>query len=298
MPTPYGSRGGMAFSADELRVLRRALAIALDPESVPSRPTPERAEEVRDCLRLAEAVDEAAREGGRLRAFLLADLARYRAALPGAAAGYTERLQDALAAGYQPQAEDLAALRTLCTGPSGGAEADRRRALLHRCEHLAELAVRARLADRAATTGAVPASRPQPGRTRLLALPGGRAAGIVPVAVPMAAMTAPAAVTTPAVPMTPTAMTTPTVPEMTDIHPERKCGPKSEQRSEVNSGPGGELKSDPKPASKPAPAPPPNAPKAPRPDRPIPTPGEVFPPRRKPAPPGASADSDPAARPA
>ncbi|MGW1072527.1 hypothetical protein [Streptomyces sp. NPDC002537] len=258
MPTPYGSRGGMAFSADELRVLRRALAIALDPQSVPGRPGPERAEEVREFLRLAEAVDEAAREGGRLRAFLLADLARYRDALPGAAAGYTERLQDALAAGYQPRPEDLTALRTLCTGPSGGAEADRRRALLHRCEHLAELVVRARLADRAA---AVPASRPEPRRARLLALPGGRAAS---------AAAAPAG----------------TAAGPPDSRPEQK----SEQKSE--------LKSEPKPAPKPAPRPAPAAPKPPRPDRPIPTPGEVFPPRRKAAPPPAATDSDPAARPA
>jgi hypothetical protein len=34
-----------------------------------------------------------------MRAFLLADLARYRDALPGSAAGYLELLQDALAAG-------------------------------------------------------------------------------------------------------------------------------------------------------------------------------------------------------
>ncbi|MEU3438726.1 hypothetical protein ABZ708_35735, partial [Streptomyces sp. NPDC006863] len=49
MPTPYGSRGGMAFSADELRVLRRALAIAL-------HPTPLSDEDVQDCLRLAGSV--------------------------------------------------------------------------------------------------------------------------------------------------------------------------------------------------------------------------------------------------
>ncbi|MGW2367655.1 hypothetical protein ACWCZ5_18985 [Streptomyces sp. NPDC001667] len=181
MPTPYGTRGGMAFSADELRVLRRALAIALDPQSVHRSPGPERDDEVRECLRLAEAVDEAAHEGGRLRAFLLADLIRYRAALPGTAAGYTERLQNALSAGYQPDAEDLSALRKLCAGPSGGAEADRRRALLHRCEHLAELGVRARLAGRVAT-GAVPMSRPEPRRARLLALAGGRAAGTTAIA--------------------------------------------------------------------------------------------------------------------
>lgn len=81
MPTPYGSRGGMAFGAEELRVLRRALALALHPSLVS-------AEDLQDCLKLAESVDEAAREGARLRAFLVADLARYRAALPGTAAGY------------------------------------------------------------------------------------------------------------------------------------------------------------------------------------------------------------------
>ncbi|MER0245589.1 hypothetical protein AAHZ94_27145, partial [Streptomyces sp. HSW2009] len=38
MPTPYGSRGGMAFSADELRVLRRALALALEPTTAVPAP--------------------------------------------------------------------------------------------------------------------------------------------------------------------------------------------------------------------------------------------------------------------
>ncbi|RLU85788.1 hypothetical protein CTZ27_25780 [Streptomyces griseocarneus] len=292
MPTPYGSRGGMAFSADELRVLRRALAIALDPRSVPNRPTPERAEEVREYLRLAESVDEAAREGGRLRAFLLADLARYRAALPGAAAGYTERLQDAIAAGYQPGAEDLAALRALCSGPSGGAEADRRRALLHRCEHLAELAVRARLAERAVTPAAVPASRPQPGRTRLLALPGGRAAGAAATGALAAAVAALVA------PGEPRESGGPGEPGERESLVEVKCELKTEQESGMKSGPMGERKSEPKPAPKPAPGPAPAAPKPPRTDRPIPTPGEVFPPRRKPSPQAGAADSDPAARPA
>ncbi|MEU4104150.1 hypothetical protein AB0F16_26790, partial [Streptomyces tanashiensis] len=94
----------MAFSADELRVLRRALAIAL-------HPAPLQDEDVQDCLRLAESVDEAVREAGRLRAFLLDDLARYREALPGSLSGYLELLQDALAAGHDPAADDLAALR-------------------------------------------------------------------------------------------------------------------------------------------------------------------------------------------
>src|SRR5690606_33851293 len=52
MPTPYGSRGGMAFGVEELRVLRRALALALHPTSAS-------AEDVQDCLRLADSLDEA-----------------------------------------------------------------------------------------------------------------------------------------------------------------------------------------------------------------------------------------------
>ncbi|OUC82132.1 hypothetical protein CA983_42745, partial [Streptomyces swartbergensis] len=93
MPTPYGSRGGMAFGVEELRVLRRALALALHPTSAS-------ADDVQDCLRLAESLDEAMREGARLRAFLVADLGRYRAALPGTAAGYLALLDEALGAGY------------------------------------------------------------------------------------------------------------------------------------------------------------------------------------------------------
>src|SRR5205814_2063203 len=115
MPTPHGSRGGMAFSADEVRVLRRALAQALHPVHA-SYPMPVGelwTEDVQEALRLAEAVDEAAHEGGRLRAFLLADLSRYRAALPGSVTGYLERLEEALADGYLPSPEDLGALRAL-----------------------------------------------------------------------------------------------------------------------------------------------------------------------------------------
>ncbi|MEO3972262.1 hypothetical protein [Streptomyces sp. CAU 1734] len=160
----------MAFSADELRVLRRALAVAL-------HPTPLHDEDIQDCLRLAGSVDEAALEAGRMRAFLLADLTRYRAALPGAATSYLELLQDALAAGYDPRPEDLAALRTLRATPVGAA-------LLERCRILAERSVRARLALRSVSAGslsapatapAAPPTTPAP-RTRLLALPGGRAA--------------------------------------------------------------------------------------------------------------------------
>ncbi|OKI07252.1 hypothetical protein A6A06_35615 [Streptomyces sp. CB02923] len=194
----------MAFSADELRVLRRALAAALQPtrrttgaQDAPAGYDADGAQEVQEYLRLAEAVDEAAREGGRLRAFLLADLARYREALPGSAGGYLGQLQEALAAGYDPGPADLAALRSLCAQQQGPDEHARRTALLRRCESLAERSVRA----------------------RLRALPGGRTAG----------ESAPAPVPVP--------------------------GPQ---------------------------------PKAPRPGRPVPTPGEVFPPRRKPGPPPAA----------
>ncbi|GAA3832360.1 hypothetical protein [Streptomyces chiangmaiensis] len=155
MPTPYGSRGGLAFGAEELCVLRRALALALHPRTAS-------AEDVQDCLRLAESVDEAVREGARLRAFLLADLARYRAALPGASTGYLALLEDALRAGYRPVPDDLAALRALRGAPAAAA-------LLDRCRSLAEREARVHLIP---LRVAIPASR-----TRLTALPGGRAGG-------------------------------------------------------------------------------------------------------------------------
>ncbi|MFF4120194.1 hypothetical protein [Streptomyces sp. NPDC001714] len=146
----------MAFGAEELRVLRRALALAL-------HPGPVSAEDVKDCHRLAESLDEAMCEGARLRAFLVADLARYRAALPGTVAGYLALLEEALGAGHRPTPDDLAALRAL-RGNAGAA------ALLGRCQDLAERDVRARLAQggRKVPAPAVPASR-----VRLTALPGG-----------------------------------------------------------------------------------------------------------------------------
>ena len=110
---------------------------ALSPS--PSSPGPAPAEDVQDCLRLAESLDEAMREGARLRAFLVADLARYRAALPGTTAGYLVLLEEALAAGYRPEPDDLAALRALRGNPAASA-------LLGRCRMLAEQDVRARLA--------------------------------------------------------------------------------------------------------------------------------------------------------
>ncbi|WP_280863845.1 MULTISPECIES: hypothetical protein [unclassified Streptomyces] len=149
----------MAFGVEELRVLRRALALAL-------HPAPASAEDIKDCHRLAESLDEAVREGARLRAFLVADLARYRAALPGTAAGYLTLLEEALGAGYRPEPDDLAALRALRGNPVAAA-------LLSRCQVLAERAVRARLAGSTATRRARVAPAVPASRTRLLALPGG-----------------------------------------------------------------------------------------------------------------------------
>ncbi|MGP3923996.1 hypothetical protein [Streptomyces sp. 8N616] len=272
MPTPYGSRGAMAFSADELRVLRRALAIALRPSPAP--PAAHREEEVQELCRLTEAVEEAVREGGRLRAFLLADLARYRAALPGAAHGYLERLVDALSAGYTPGADDLAALRSLCAAPAAKAkpEAERRRVLLRRCEALAEQALRNRLACRtrpaaptaprastAPTASAVSASTAPAASTeatahpagRLVALPGGRAADEPAKPAPK-----------------------PAPKPKAKPGPESKPEPKPEQKPEQ------------KPAAKPKPEPdrsPP--PPSEQPGRHVPTPAEVFPPRRRRTPP-------------
>ncbi|MET9736279.1 hypothetical protein ABZZ79_38360 [Streptomyces sp. NPDC006458] len=149
----------MAFGAEELRVLRRALALALHPGPAP-------AQDVQDCHRLAESLDEAMREGVRLRAFLVADLARYRAALPGTAAGYLTLLEEVLGAGHRPEPDDLAALRALRGNPVAAA-------LLQRCQALAEQDVRARLARRTAARTASAVAAVPSSRTRLLALPGG-----------------------------------------------------------------------------------------------------------------------------
>lgn len=218
----------MAFGAEELRVLRRALALAL--HSSPASP-----EEVQACLRLAESLDEAMREGARLRAFLVADLARYRAALPGTSAGYLTLLEEALGAGYHPDPDDLAALRALRGTPAAAA-------LLRD--------VRARLAPGAAhpatpAKAAIPASR-----THLQALPGGLSE---------------------ATPRTPAGL------------PVQAAGqdPAKQPRKKPAERPA---------APKPAPAPGPGTqptPAAPKPPRPIPTPGEVFP-RRKPTPPSGN----------
>ncbi|MFB9737961.1 hypothetical protein ACFFRO_23000 [Streptomyces thermocoprophilus] len=235
----------MAFGTEELRVLRRALALALNPGTASD-------EDVQDCLRLAESLDEAVREGARLRAFLVADLGRYRAALPGTAAGYLALLEEALGAGYRPVADDLAALRALRGNPTAAA-------LLDRCQVLAEQDVRARLARGTARRAGERAQETVPlvpaCRTRLLALPGGLADGdVAPAAAAHAAE------------------------RRTDRPGEQ--GTRDRQPAER-----------PGPAPAPAPAPGAPAPTGPRPAapeparRPVPTPGEVFPRRRPSAPP-------------
>ncbi|MEU6544458.1 hypothetical protein [Streptomyces sp. NPDC046859] len=149
----------MAFGAEELRVLRRALALAL-------HAGPASAEDVHDCLHLAESLDEAIREGARQRAFLLDDLARYRAALPGSATGYLALLAEALDAGHRPTADDLAALGALRGNRVAAA-------LLARCRPQAATDVVA-LLPRPAATPAAPARPLIPAsRARLQALPGG-----------------------------------------------------------------------------------------------------------------------------
>ncbi|MFI1205563.1 hypothetical protein ACH4VR_40105 [Streptomyces sp. NPDC020883] len=231
----------MAFGADELRVLRRALAHALQTTSTAAPQGDSGADasqDVQEYLRLAEAVDEAVREGARLRAFLLADLARYRDALPGAAAGYLTRLKEALAAGHVPAPDDLAALRSLLVRPAAEAERKRRSALLRHCERVADKSV----------------------RVRLRALPGGRSG---------ASPDAPAGGRTGSRPRPSTTASRGGVDSGADPGAEPGADPRREPRPEPRREP-------PKPAPRP---------KAPRPDRPIPTPGEVFPPRRKPAPP-------------
>lgn len=255
----------MAFGAEELRVLRRALAVALHLR-------PARAEDVQDCLRLAESLDEAMREGARLRAFLVADLARYRDALPGTAVGYLALLEEALGAGYRPGSDDLAALRALRGNPAAAA-------LLHRCgPRAAAPAVPAPAGPAPAVpTAPVPASRAPreplgaydtPGPREPLGVydtPGPRH----PLGVARALVAVPGA------------------------------------RASQGGGPGKvpAKRPAPKPGERPAPARPAPAPPGPAPApgggkpvrRPVPTPGEVFP-RRKPAPPSPGPEQRLAAR--
>ncbi|MFK4145525.1 hypothetical protein [Streptomyces sp. NPDC004065] len=233
MPTPYGTRGGMVFGAEELRVLRRALTLALHAR-------PARAEDLRECLRLAESLDEALYEGARSRAFLEAELARYREALPGTALGYFALLEEALDAGLRPGSDDLAALGALRGTPAAAA-------LLHRCRVLAGQPT-------GQEAGADGGSRPV------------RASVPAPSAAPSGAMPyRPAtARTAAAVPASRSPLRR-VWPAASGGEPAKKPAPKPGQR--------------PAPAQpSPSPAPAPGAPEPAR--RPIPTPGEVFPRRK------------------
>ncbi|WP_030323864.1 hypothetical protein [Streptomyces sp. NRRL B-3229] len=256
----------MAFGAEELRVLRRALALAL-------HPAPASAEDIKDCHRLAESLDEAVREGVRLRAFLVADLGRYREALPGTAAGYLALLEEALGAGYRPGPDDLAALRALRGSPVAAA-------LLSRCQVLAERDVRARLAGATAARRAQAAPVVPASRTRLLALPGGLSGG-GSAGLPGA----PAGAVRPGLGGLPSAPAGAVRPGLGGLPGAPagvvRAGLAEQDAKEPRREPGKDPAKPPvKPAEKPAPA-------APKPSRPIPTPGEVFP-RRKPTPPSAN----------
>ncbi|MFF9122837.1 hypothetical protein ACF09J_05970 [Streptomyces sp. NPDC014889] len=156
MPTPYGTRGGMAFGAEELLVLRRALALALQPR-------PASAEDVQDCRRLAESLDEAMHEGLRLRAFLVADLARYRAALPGTVSGYLALLAECLNAGHRPTPDDLSALAALSGNPTAAS-------LLRHCGTLVPPVAPPRIAH------PVPAAREAPAERPVVMVPASRGA--------------------------------------------------------------------------------------------------------------------------
>jgi hypothetical protein len=191
----------MAFSADELRVLRRALAENLRSQ-LPSNVLPpaqrggahalprdpvreaECLEDIQETVRLTEAIEEAVREGGRLRAFLLAELVRYRSALPGSAPGYLERLEEAVHDGYVPDAEDLSALRRLAALPCGPEERERRNELKSLCQSYAEPGVRhPRQGWDQPAVRAANAAKPRPHRGLELLI-GGAAAG-VPAAAPL-----------------------------------------------------------------------------------------------------------------
>nr|WP_184488860.1 hypothetical protein [Streptomyces xinghaiensis] len=282
MPMPLDSRGALAFSADEVSVLRRALALALRPGPAPARPGPERAGERRELERLAEDMAEAVRESGRLRAFLHADLARYRAALPGSSAGYLDRLREAADAGRPPGEEDLAALRSLCADPSvSPADAARGRALLRRGgtpartpRPTARPAARATAPEAAARhrpPATTPRRPPASAQARLAAVPGpARRAARRLLAVP--------ALPAPSAPALPAPLRLPAVPAVPGCRAATAAEPAKRPRPRRDTGP-----AEKPPAGRPEPERP-AGPESEPPARPVPTPAEVFPPRRRPAP--------------
>ena len=262
MPTPYGSRGGMAFSAEELRVLRSALALALKADPV--------AADAHGCVRLADDVEEAVSESRRLRSFLLADLARYREALPGAAAGYLAELEEALTAGYLPRPDDLAALRSLRAEAAGPQERARREALLLRCERIADLAVRTRLPS-------LPRGRSAPSpETPRIPAPARPAhePHALPADAPQPRLAPEPDSTEPLAPPDAAPPTRGPEDAALDAVPEENGG----QETPSESAPAEPPSENPEPQH--APGREETEPPSPHPAHPVPTPAEVFPPRR------------------
>ncbi|MEW2128833.1 hypothetical protein [Streptomyces sp. NPDC005435] len=302
MPTPYGSRGGMAFGAEELRVLRRALALALHPGTAS-------AEDVQDCFRLAESLDEALAEAARLRAFLLADLGRYRAALPATATGYLSLLAEALGTGHRPTPDDLAALKALSGNPQAAT-------LLATCRRVPVQHQRPAPPATPGTTPLVPPPAPAPDPAPAGAAPDPAFAGVAPpsgaallppltapaaapvlalAASPAQAVTAVPAVMVPSAVLSAPATPVPGIPAAAILASELPAAAlvpavMELPRTRLLALPGGAA--DPaKPGRKPA-APEPERPatEPDHPKRPVPTPGEVFPPRKPPTPPTQSPD--------
>lgn len=229
----------MAFSADELRVLKCALSYVTQPALVPDH-------EVRACRRLVRAVDETVDEAVRQRAFLVADLERYRDALPGAASGYLERLQRAISLGwYAPTEVDLEALSHLCAESTGSSDR-------HTAARRALLLVRATLPGPA-----------EPTRAREL-----------PALAELGELTEIAR-----------RLDEPEEPGKSDKPDEPATPPSSVEKSSVENRSEMSDKSEPRrrPVDPKAPtAPRPDGPEPTRPAKPMPTPAEVFPPRRRP----------------
>lgn len=250
----------MAFSADELRVLRRALVNVAQPTLVPDH-------EVRACLSLAQAVDETRCEAVRERAFLVADLARYRAALPGSATGYLEHLQEALTAGYTPTADDLRALRRLSAARTGPQETALR------------------------TLRRVRAAHPDLAPRLLRVLPGGLPVDLPPRPAAHPATPAPEAPLTDVVDLTDLVEIARRLDGERDAHPDAHVDDPSHSNHDTEKDGGERMAAKEGDDSKRAPRPEPERPRPatpepakPRPTRPVPTPGEVFPPRRRPKP--------------
>lgn len=154
MPTPHGDHG-LAFGMAEVRLLRRALLLAMKSSTAAPGSGDEPAPV--DFWLLDRAIAEAESERDRLRAFHLTELAQQRAALPGSAATYLTSLEHALTAyRHTPTAEDLTALRALVELPCGMREQERREALLQRCTKLADRALDRRLAEEARARARTP----------------------------------------------------------------------------------------------------------------------------------------------